>query len=1512
MVRYKAIVSNKNIYRELELLPETRVLTVGTAKNANVRLRKDSFFGDVEFSFENIGEGWQLRCGENNYVSTDGIVKLTGKELSHGDDLVIKYRDSNQEIFAISYVIDFDYDTKDYERVIEIADRETLTIGGSSDCDIVLDDPLVAQDIVVLQKAQGQWRIEDKQTKYGVYVNGIKIRGQAVVSDFDFFSIVGYSFYQKYGKLYTTQKNTLQVGDLSEDIVSESDGKFEYPKFNRSTRLRYSIKKEEIPILDPPAIPAKPQQNLVLSLVPALAMLAVTVFLRGQMGGGGSFVIFSAITMSIGIVTSIFSYIGQTRKYKKDTAKRAEKYHEYIENKRRFVTERRKQERVFLEEVYFSPQRELEMVKDFSSDLFNRTAEDEDFLHVRIGTGAVSSNQPVGYKEQEKFESEDELALLPAQVAEEFQYLTAAPIIVDCANNGAIGIVGTRPKLYDIMKNILLDLSTRQYHNDLELFFMGGPEMVGKISWMRFLPHIYNDFLDMRNIIYNDESKNSLFEYLYKELSAREAEKRKTPYIVILVYDDLGIKRHPLSNYIDRAQELGVTFIFFEESKEQLPLGCSQVILLKNSDSSGEIVSSRDEAEVLQFSYEPIDDQQARFFAQKLAPVYCEEISLEGTLTKNISLFELLNVYSVQDIDLEERWRKSEIYKSMAAPLGVKSKSEVVALDLHEKYHGPHGLVAGTTGSGKSEILQSYILSMATLFHPYEVGFVIIDFKGGGMVNQFKDLPHLVGAITNIDGREINRSLLSIKAELRKRQTLFAQHDVNHIDAYIKLFKKGEATTPLPHLILIVDEFAELKMDQPEFMKELISAARIGRSLGVHLILATQKPSGVVDAQIWSNSKFKLCLKVQNKEDSNEVLKTPLAAEIKEPGRAYLQVGNNEIFELFQSAYSGAPAATDLERKKSYAVYNMDLAGKRTPIFTQKADKSGEQAETQLDVIVDYVAEYCEKSAIERLPGICLPPLQEVITYAESTIESSTQAPFAVPLGIYDDPNNQYQGQVELNLLAGNTFIVGASQFGKTALLQVLLRGIASSFTPAEMSVYILDFGSMALNIFSEMNHVGGVVTSSDEDKLKTFFRMIAKEIETRKEKFSQIGITSFASYWEAGYRDLPGITILLDNILAFRELYPDYDDMFLSFCREGLSVGINVVVTTQQTRNIGYRYLSNFSNKIALYCNQSDEYSSMFDRCRMEPKMVPGRGLIAIQKEIYEYQTFLAFEGEREIERVDGIKAFIAQINQQYAGLCARPIPEIPEILTAGYLAQNFDAPAAGQMVAGLDYGTVDVVKLDLLRLGFIAISGREGGGRTNFVQYLFADIAQRQAQQPVKAYIVDNFTRRMEALSGYDFVEKYTTDMADLNSLLPVLAEESDARKEKLKNEGLAAQKAMPLIIVAVHNEQFFENGGLEKEANDAYKKLLKAGKDTKIFFLLSALENASISYSAADPLKEIKENKNIIFFDNLAQLKLVDVALADIRNFKKPIEMGDAYYIRETGVMRIKTPFVAKSQP
>lgn len=675
-------------------------------------------------------------------------------------------------------------------------------------------------------------------------------------------------------------------------------------------------------------------------------------------------------------------------------------------------------------------------------------------------------------------------------------------------------MLGKKENIFGLLKNITLDIVVRHFYEDVKLYYIFNEKEQEKFNGFRWLQNLHLTDSSLRNMIYDDRSRKIMLEILYKELSFREnlneSELSNLAYHVVFVFDSTGLASHPISKYLDKAMKLRFAFIYFEEDRELIPKQTDLLIQI-SSCKDGEIINTADSNERQLFNFNAITDFELSYVAERLGCVFVESVSLENSLVKNISLFKLLDIISVSDLDIEMRWRTSEVYKSMAAPLGVKASNEIVVLDLNEKAHGPHGLVAGTTGSGKSEILQSYILSMATLFHPYDVSFVIIDFKGGGMVNQFKNLPHLNGAITNIDGDAINRSLSSIRAELRKRQTLFAQYEVNHIDAYIKKYKQGITTIPLPHLILVVDEFAELKTDQPEFMQELISTARIGRSLGVHMILATQKPAGVVNDQIWSNSKFKLCLKVQNKNDSNEVIKSPLAAEIREPGRAYLQVGNNEIFELFQSAYSGCGTDTEQSGKMTeYEINEIDLAGLKKTVFVQKNKKS-KNTETQLEAIVNYIANYCKEARIAPLPGICLPELPEIIVkdqtkYANIVDESD----IVVDVGLFDDPDNQYQDVLSLNISQNNTLFIGAPQYGKTNMLQQIMKEFAMKYSARELNVYILDFASMSLRTFSSLNLVGGVITASDDEKMSNFIRMMYEEVAKRKELFSDLGLRLF------------------------------------------------------------------------------------------------------------------------------------------------------------------------------------------------------------------------------------------------------------------------------------------------------------------------------------------------------------------------------------------------------------------
>ena len=1391
MSRYKVTLTSNTIYKEIELASDMQQVKVGTGVDCDVRLRKELFFGQIELVFAKNGDSWAVSCSDNMYLTVGDIRKLMTKKLVHGDVLEIKYQESDNLVFTLEFLIDFDDGKKKYERIIDVSGVNFVTIGASRDCNIEISGEFVKNDSLVLSKNTEGFVVDIQNTTYGVYINGKKAKSKAIIKDGDFLSLTDYFFYFKDSKIWTQIRPEMKINSLG---FLDTLSKGEYPKFNRNTRIKTVVCKDDIEILDPPAAPQKPKNNLLTRLLPSMGMLIAA----GVMAFfGGAMIIMSVISAGMAIFTSVLTLKQGNKEYKQSCEERIQKYNAYIFNKRKEIETCRADEKAVLDSLYISQDEEIRRFEVFSPSLFDRTPEDKDFLSVKLGEGAVEAQRHIRYKKQEKLEIGDELQLLPGRLCDEYRNINNAPVVCSFKDINAVGIVGALEDRYNVFKNIIIDIAARQYFQDVKMVFVAQERNADKIHWLRMLPQVSVDEQKIKTVVTDNESKNIVFEYLYKELTLRQQTKKHGNHIVIFLFDEYGFKSHPISKFVERAKELGVTFVFFGATTSDIPLGCERLISL-NGANSGCLMLTEDNSKATEFIYTPISTEDAKKIVDLLTPVFSEEISLEGTLTRSISMFEMLNVLAVEDINLGERWKNSKVYKSMAAPLGV-SKSGKVYLDLHDKAHGPHGLVAGTTGSGKSEILQTYILSMATLFHPHEVGFVIIDFKGGGMVNQFKNLPHLMGAITNIDGKEIDRSLKSIKAELQKRQRLFAEAEVNHIDKYIRKFKSGEVTFPLPHLIVIVDEFAELKAEQPEFMKELISAARIGRSLGVHLILATQKPSGQVNEQIWSNSKFKLCLKVQSQEDSNEVIKSPLAAEIKEPGRAYLQVGNNEIFELFQSAYSGAPEKMDDTSIKEFSIRSVSACGKRTPVYVQKRKKADGINTTQLDAIVEYVNLYSQKEGIERLPNICLPPLEKSISVPKELVVKGN----SYPIGIYDDPDTQYQGEAYFDFDADNTIIVGASQTGKTNLLQLIVREIASQKKANEASFYIIDFGSMILKNFEELNHVGGVVLSSEEEKLKNLFKLLLQELDVRKEKLMSVGVSSISSYNEAGYNDVPHLYVILENFAVFRELYADkYEDDFLFIAREGITYGISLIVTATTTSGFGYKYMSNFANHIALTCNDNSEYSNLFDRCRTEPSNIPGRVLVCFNKAIYEAQTYLSFDGEKEIDRISAIKAFIAEQNNRNAGMRAKRIPEVPDVLEQSYIYDNFAVNVQNQIAVSLNYQQVEPVYFDITSMPQLTLVGKLTANMVGFEKALINEIKMSYFDRPADVYIIDSLSRDLAKYAEEPFVEEYSIDYSMLSTIFENVSSKLEERYSEVLEEGLEVLDNKPLLFVLINN--------------------------------------------------------------------------------------------------------------
>lgn len=1509
-MNYKLTIFGNNVYKEIEVSENmTEEMLIGTTPACQVRFNREHFFEDFEIRLEKNGEQFRLTCQPNIYFASQYMLKEYVVSLGHGDSIPVNYDSTDSELFRLELLFDYDRELKFFDYTIDFSACPQLYIGGNGQCQIRLTDPTIGNDFICMEKSRNGYRINASYSRYGIYINGFKAEEPTVtIKNGDFFALIGHQFYVYNDSLFIQEPQYIRTS-LPLKKISQSSNALEYPRFIRNTRQKYVVPSEIIEVLPPKSKQQEPKKNLLMTLIPALVSLVLMVLLRGVMGGGGMFVIYSVAMMGMGAIMSVWTYRNDGKEYKKSVQEREEKYNAYITQQEQKIIQLREKELGILRQKHLSAEEDAALIENFDSRLFERSLGDDDFLEVYLGQGVKPSVCQIKYKKQEYKDTEDELADYPMYLHDRYEYLEGAPICVNLKEHAVTGITGTRERLYQMLKNMVIDLAARHFYSEVKFYFILEEEDIPQFEWMRWLKHAYDSRTDSRSFMYDEESEKSVLEFLYGELSRRESlgkeERRGLEHYVVFVYRSRAFSLHPVARYISRAKELGFTFIFFEEHQELLHAGCEEVIVLDANRNQGYIVDSQNGEKLQGFASTVISDQRAKELALRLGCVYVDEVSLEGSLTKNISLYELLHIMNVSDLDLRKRWASSRIYESMAAPLGVKSGNEIVYLDLHERYHGPHGLVAGTTGSGKSEILQTYILSMATLFHPYEVGFVIIDFKGGGMVNQFKNLPHLNGAITNIDGREIERSLLSIRAELQKRQELFAKYGVNHIDGYIKKYKEGEADQPLPHLILIVDEFAELKSDQPEFMKELISTARIGRSLGVHLILATQKPSGVVDNQIWSNSKFKLCLKVQNKEDSTEVLKSPLAAEIKEPGRAYLQVGNNEIFQLFQSAYSGASASRDIEgNQKVYRISKVSLSGKRQIIYEKKNKKSG-QGMTQLEAIVDYINKYCVANHIAKLPNICLPPLEEKITYPEN-LPQDTVTGIQVPVGIYDDPEHQIQEETSVNFTTDNIFILGSAQFGKTNLLQVMLKGIALKYTPKEVSVYIIDFASMFLKNYETLAHVGGVILSSEDEKLKTFIKMMAEEIKFRKELLLGLGLSSFAAYKEAGYKEIPQIVIMIDNLTAFKELYPQYEDTLLHLCREGISVGIGIVAANLQSSGIGYKYFSNFSKKIAFYCNDSSEYGYLFEGCRIRPKNVPGRCLVDIDKTIHDMQVYQAFAEEKEAERSRAAGEFIRKMNQQYKGMMAKKIPEIPKVLTESYIRNNFANMERNpyEIVMGLNFANTEPVKLPLAEIGLMGMYGRPHGGKRNFVNYILHSLVSRAEQEPVKLFIMDGLDKKLQNWKENPQTVMYSINPQDIIECISQIETELESRYQMMVNEQDDLLHKQPLLLLVLQNRDAVATLSTERSALESYKRILTKYKTLGVCILLTNLDNAPIGFSSPEAVKLLKDARNMMIFENISEQKLQDVPLAKSREFAKPLENGEGYLVAGSQMMKVKT--------
>ena len=590
-------------------------------------------------------------------------------------------------------------------------------------------------------------------------------------------------------------------------------------------------------------------------------------------------------------------------KKKRQEIERQTKYGQYINEKIAEIDEEMEKQRGILLHNYVSANECTKIILNKDNRLWEREIEDFDFLTVRLGIGEVPLKAEISYPEEKFMMEEDELREIANVVAVKSKTLIGAPITFNFAEKNISAIVSNdETKIDNLIKNIIVQLITFHNYEDLNLVFLLEEDKKKKWEYVKTIPHVWNSSKEIRFFADNYDDMEKVSIYLEEELKQRLIEKEENkdldykavkPYYLIITDNYKKIEKlRIIKEILKQTENLGFGIICTTNDIFQLPKETKAFINL--NESEGQIIEKElTSSNQIKFVFNSPNIIQFDKICYMLSniPIRCVASKKESSLPSSYSFLEMYDAGLIEQLNILERWKKNDTTLSLRAPIGVDDGGKNIYLDVHEKFHGPHGLVAGSTGSGKSEFIITYILSLAVNYHPYDVAFILIDYKGGGLAGAFQKnnirLPHLVGTITNIDVAGLNRSLASIQSELKRRQVKFnmarnmTDEGTIDISKYQKLYHDGIVKEPIPHLFIICDEFAELKQQQPDFMEELISVSRIGRSLGVHLILATQKPAGIVNEQIRSNSRFAICLKVQNKEDSRDMIGKNDAAYLK-------------------------------------------------------------------------------------------------------------------------------------------------------------------------------------------------------------------------------------------------------------------------------------------------------------------------------------------------------------------------------------------------------------------------------------------------------------------------------------------------------------------------------------------------------------------------------------------------------------------------------------------------------
>jgi S-DNA-T family DNA segregation ATPase FtsK/SpoIIIE len=1059
------------------------------------------------------------------------------------------------------------------------------TVGRGAAADIVLTDPFVSKRHARIRVADAVEIVDDSSA------NGIGI-GDRVVD-----------------RLVVGSGDRVTLGDTTVSVVAHdveaAGGSTNEVAFNRSPRVAPRYAGVELTAPEPPQPPSG-QRFPIVSLVVPVAMAGVIFAVTRST--------FAIVFVAISPMMLIGSWLETTRANKKQLAAGTARFRLALADLELRLDYARGLEQRSRRAEHPSAVDLLEAVESRSALLWTRRPEHDTFGQVRLGLGTQRSRNDVRMPSTNNTHPHLWRELL--DVVERFRFVDDVPVVGDLAAAGNLGVAGPARVAAPVLRGLVAQYVGLHSPAELTMMAIGVSEEWG---WMKWLPHVRTG-----GLAGNAAEATAVVAELEALIDGRVATSRSDheasalPRTLLVVDDVAAHERSRLVQIAERGPMLGVHVVWFAPSLQRLPAACRAFVEVDGDTGRGSVGVVPEEQLIDLVAPAPVGAAAIERFARRLSPVVDAGAALdhESDLPRSVTLADLAGHDAATDAGaIVDLWCESR--PSRRGDHGLRALVGQTAdgpLHLDLRTQGPHALVGGTTGSGKSEFLQSWILSMAMTSSPSRVTFLLVDYKGGAAFADCVELPHCVGVVTDLGPHLVRRALTSLDAELRHREQLL--HGKRAKDL-LELEHRDDPDCP-PSLVIVVDEFAALVADVPEFVDGVVDIAQRGRSLGLHLVLATQRPAGVIRDNLRANTNLRIALRMADRDDSIDVIGTDQAALLDSsiPGRAIVKAGPGSVVP-FQAAYAGGHSV-GTARGPSIEIEGLRFGtGERWTAPGSEIDIDEEHRLTDIRRVVRTVTEAARRLDLAPPRRPWLPELTD--RYGLEALRTE-RADRALVFGVADHPEAQVQTEVAFHPDAdGNMAVLGTGGSGKSVFLRSL--AVAAGFASTRSGpcwVYGLDFGTRGLQLLESLPHVGSVISGDDPERLRRLLRVLEETIGERAARYAGAKAATIHDYREcAGGVAEPRILLLVDGVGAFRSEYEGGADtrwweVFRSIANDGRSVGVHVVVSADRPTAIPSGLASTIQRQLVLRLANDMDYALVDAPTGVAGRTTPpGRGFL-------------------------------------------------------------------------------------------------------------------------------------------------------------------------------------------------------------------------------------------------------------------------------------------------------------